>query len=323
MPPRVLCTALVTLNVFQNSLARHDPCWRYYANLLSRLLSQPVGWYMSELDFDMAYACFNLFGGDINETCQEAYLEMLNRVQVCSITDGVLEESGRYQLNFCDGLRLACAIDWNVDAIVTWEPGQFARSVEEHYQLQIDRYFYLALPTECIDLTIPLEMRVGVFSVETFLLNLHEIAACQLLPTQRFQPFHLEEWRLVSADTGNEATIRLKVLDDNYLQATARGNSTFDALQKAMDQLVDQCVQIPPRSLRRYFITPATLSGADAPVEVVICVECGEHSFERSACSGNIIQAMAKAYIKVINAICEWLRVPIISPQLDSRGDRA
>jgi hypothetical protein len=92
---------------------------------------------------------------------------------------------------------------------------------------------------------------------------------------------------------------------------TAAGRTPIEAIQRAIDQAVDQWCDMPIRQLVRYWSRPSTLTGADSPVEIMVGVECGDLSFESSACSGNSIRAAADAYVKVINSICEYLKLKV------------
>lgn len=312
MAKRVVCTALVTLNVFQNSLARHNSSWQYYANLLFRLPSLPVDWYMTRFDYDAARYCFACFGQGVEERCQEAYLSMLDRVKCCAIADSIHEESGNYQINFYDSLRLACAMDYNLDFIVTWEPHHYAQTAEDNLRVQVDRCLSIRRLGICVESGLTTETSVGVFSVEKFLLHLHELRDRPMVPGPKLEPFSLTNFCFETHNDHNQVTVRLRVLDwATEVDATACGASPFEAIQRAIDQAIEPFVQIPLCQLRRFFIPPATLSGADAPVEVVITVEGGDLIVENSACSSNCVRAAADAYLKVINSVIDLLQIPV------------
>jgi len=61
MPKRNIIVALLTANVFQNGLSRHEESQRYYTDLLRRLPTQSVNWYMSELDYHLAFTLLDLY----------------------------------------------------------------------------------------------------------------------------------------------------------------------------------------------------------------------------------------------------------------------
>lgn len=299
-------TALVTANVFQNVFkcapAEQDTYQDYYADLFRRLASAPVAWYMTAIDHHLAQTFWDIFRLRGPTTYQRAYYELLQRVKICSIDELILEESHYYyQLNFCDALRLACAVDHNLDGIVTWEPQLFVRTIEEQYQCESNCYFYINIPTESADPNDHPEFEIGVFSVGTFLMNLDRHGNLCLSQSRRLQYFRLERLNLVCEDE-HEAYVVLRDLRDERLEATARGSSPFDAIQKAVDHAVEQRFPIiPPRYLSRFFVPQATLFGADAPVEVVIRVECAGRSFQASASHSNVCWAATDAYIKAIN----------------------
>ncbi|UIE37040.1 alpha-isopropylmalate synthase regulatory domain-containing protein [Leptodesmis sichuanensis] len=302
-------TALVTANVFQNALANRDACWPYYAELLRRLAAQPITWYMTSFDYALAITFWSIsklgsrLAGD--PACQEAYQDMLRRVRVCPIDEDIVEGANKYHINFCDALRVACARDRFVDCIVTWEPHQFARSREEHNQVQLNECFTFPIRVEDGESGEMIYLEIDIFSVRAFLLNLqqNELQERRRWRSRRSQRFYLEDFSLHTGST-HDAAITLRDLTGRSLQGNATGNTPIDALQKAIDQAVDQQVEIPTRYLSRWFVPPATLFGADAPIEVVIGVECAGSSYETGASHSNVLQAAAEAYIQVINRIC-------------------
>ena len=312
MPPTI-CTALVTANVFQNVLARHDPRCEYYTNLLQRLSSRPVQWYTTAFDRNLALTSWEEFGREVgvDETCWDAYWGLFNQVKTCLFGSSICELLGELQIdNFCDALRLATAIDQGVDVIVTQEPQQFARSVMDSYRVQVDGYFYITLPTVCADTGNELEHYIGVFSVGAFLLNLDSIGRLPLaMQLPRSQALRIESLQMTVNDE-SEATIFLKGCADE-ITVTAVGRTPFEAIQRAIDHAVNEWYDMPIRQLVRFLIRPSTLTGADSPVEMVVGVECGDLHFESSSCSGNCIRAAADAYVKVINSICEHLDLKV------------
>ncbi|MEX0271670.1 hypothetical protein AB3R30_21340 [Leptolyngbyaceae cyanobacterium UHCC 1019] len=314
-----ICTALLTANVFQNVLARHDPRCEYYTNLLQRLASRPVQWYITALDWNLAQTSWEVFGREVgvDETCWDAYWGLFNQVKVAPFGKSIWELSGELQIgNFYDALRLATASDQNVSVIVTQEPQQFARSIVDAYRAQVDGYFYIALPTICPDTGNEIEQYIGVFSVGAFLLNLDNLGNDPLtMQLPRSQIFQLESLQMTVGDE-SEVTILLRGCADQRA-VTVGGTTPFEAIQRAIDQVVDEWYDMPIRQLVRFWSRPSTLTGADSPVEIVVGVECGDLNFESSACSGNFIRAAADAYVKVINLICEHLKLQVRDKEIE------
>jgi len=316
-------SALVTANVFQNALANRHVSRGYYANLLQRLSDQPVTWYMTQFDYALAVAFWDTFrlGGDA--ICQTAYVEMLRQIRhQCPIDNDILEGSSRYRINFCDALRVACARDRYLDCIVTWEPHQFAVTAEQHKQVQAYEFFQLPIRIEDAELGEMVTLKIGVFSVRAFLLHLQqdelefdELEELRQRRSLRSQWFTLQSFDLRTGDGINAAAVMLCDGMEHHLCGNALGNSPIDALQKAIDQAVAQTVTLPVRYLSRWFVPPATLFGADSPVEVVVGVECEGLSFEENASHSNVFHAAAEAYVQVINRICndDDLRFPDVS----------
>jgi len=308
-------TALVTANVFQNALAHRGACWpNFYAEYLRRLSTQPISWYMTEFDYALAQTFWGItkLGGDA--TCEEVYQDMLRKVRVCPIDEDIVDGANKYLINFCDALRVACARDRFVDCIVTWEPHQFARSREEQNQVQLNDCFDFPIRVEDGESGEMIYLEIGVFSVRAFLLSLQqdELEERRLLRTRRSQRFYLQDFSLTTGST-HEARVSLGDLTNRILQGSAIGNSPIDALQKAVDQAIDQHVQLPNRHLNRWFVPPATLFGADSPVEVVIGVECEGVSYETGATHGNVFQAAVEAYVQIINRIYCDFQFPDVS----------
>lgn len=311
-------SALVTANVFQNALANRSVSRGYYANLLQRLADQSIAWYMTEFDYALATAFWDTFRLCDDLVCQTAYVEMLRRIRhTCPIDSDILEGSNRYRINFCDALRVACARDRFLDCIVTWEPHQFASNAEQHNQVRINEWFQLPIRIEDAEFQEMTTIKMGIYSVRAFLLHLqqdsleeNELEERRVLRNRRSQCFRLQNFYLQTGDAGNEVAVMLCDAMSRCLCGNAWGNSPIDALQKAIDQAVAQTVQLPIRYLSRWFVPPATLFGADSPVEVVVGVECEGFSYEESASHSNVFQAAAEAYVQVINRICYDLRFP-------------
>ena len=306
-------TALITANVFQNALANRDAYWRLYAERLRMLASQPVTWYMTSFDYALASAFWNIFclGGDI--PCQEAYLGMMQRIkQVCPIDEDILAGADRYQINYADALRVACARDRFLDYIVTWDAHQFARNESEHNQVKSNGYFYFPIHPEDGETGKRSNIEVGIFSPSAFLLHFQQddLRTQRFVRCRRSQSFCLDDFSLQTTGKHNEATVTLRNLMGHRFQGNATGNSPVDALQRAVDQAVEQCVVLPTHYLSRWFVPLATLFGADAPVEVVVGVECDGFIYEAGVSHSNVFQAAAEAYIQIINQICSDLHFP-------------
>lgn len=305
--------ALITANVFQNCLSKQDACWTYYTDLLRRLSNEPIQWYMTEWDYDLAVKFWNIFRLRMDDACQRVYYHLLQQVKSCPIAHDILEVAEDYsQINFCDALRLACAVDHNLETIATWEPHQFAQTFQEHNEVQTHRFFHKNIPTTCAETGDTLYLRVGVFAVDVFLLNLNRLHRLQTFRRHQSQCFSLESFNLRSGDR-TVVSVRLCEAGGQLLQSTAEGSTPMVALQRAIDAAVDQSCrsfQLPPRQIVRFFIPPGIIAGADASVEVVIGVECGGSSFESSASNPNLFRAAAEAYVEVINRICRHPNLP-------------
>jgi hypothetical protein len=314
MPQRI--TALITANVFQNGLSRCEESWRYYTVLLKKLAAKPVDWYISDLDFDLAFTLWHLyqFGGD--EACRVAYEEMMQILRICPINGFTLENSSFYnRLNFYDSLRLACGVDCCVDAIVTWEPNQFATSDRERSSICETGYFYRSFNAEMADDETQTTHGIGIFSVDAFLLHLGELES-KTSPEQRTSKGLQIENLKVCINRSSKVSVELRTSEGQQLREIVQGRTPCDALYKAIDRCVDRHLNIPERNLI-YFSMPDTIGGADAVVEVSIQVECGGAQFEASATDDNVLRAFGEAYVTAINTIYASL-----SSIQESSGDR-
>ena len=310
--------ALVTLNVFQNCFISEDPCWRYFANLLRILASKSVYLYITEPDCEFARHYFVQYKYQLDEVCQKVYLSLLEHIRVCVVDAAIWEETTRYPLVLPDRIRLACALDHHLDAIVTYEPQQFALTAEDLYKLQINGYFSIGISSECAETGSVIEKTVNVFSVSSFLIYLDQGKEPIPLESQYHESFRLHDFHLTCERDESHATISLHTSIGTRLEASASGRTPVEVIQKAIDRMVDQIVQMPSRRIIRYAIPLASLCSAESPVDVVICVECEGSYFEHSACSSNSIRAVADAYIKAINTICRWLDLPVFQPDDES-----
>jgi hypothetical protein len=301
MPQRI--TALITANVFQNGLSRCEESWRYYTVLLRTLAAKPVDWYISDLDFDLAFMLWHLyqFGGD--DACREAYAEMMQILKVCPINGSILNDSGFYRLNFYDAIRLACGVACCIDAIVTWEPNQFATSDKERSSIREKGYFYRNFAAEMADDQTQTTYSIGIFSVDAFLLHMDKLEANTSPEEAASRGLRMEELE-VHINRSIKATVALRTPKGRQLREAMRGRTPCEALYKAIDRCVDRHFKLPERNLI-YFSMPDTIGGADAVVEVSIRVECDGAQFEASATDDNVLRAFGEAYVAAINAIMQ------------------
>jgi hypothetical protein len=306
-------TALLTANVFQNGLSRHEESWRLYTNLLQRLSSESVSgwvqWSMSQLDYDLAFGLWDLYQLGGTSACREACRQIQSLVQVCAIDPQILEESGCYRLNFYDAIRLACALDHNLDAIVTWEPRQFILRDQELDEFQQNGYFNIHLETELAEAGTFAVHTIRVFSVSAFFIHLKHLQP-QFAEEGNLGAFCLEKFKIDTDEEGNEiqATVAVRSPTNELIQGTARSSTPCGAIYGAIDQCVDQCVAIPQRQLIRITIPDTLIEGVSAAVEVRISIECDRRIFRSNASNTNLFRALGQSYLNVINEICGSLK---------------
>ncbi|MBE9041208.1 hypothetical protein IQ235_10500 [Oscillatoriales cyanobacterium LEGE 11467] len=297
-------TALVTPNVFQNVLSGEDLNSGFYREMLDRMLSQPIQWYMTEPDYDWAFVFWDTFSSRLDRGLQEADFKFRSSVRTCRVTPSLLEDADTYRLlNFADAVRLSCAIDRNLDAIVTWEPHHFAQTESEKQSLQRSGYFPLKIESEDIETQISSFLDTGIFSPSSLLKYLYR---CHSPPSNRRQYFAIHQIQIRGGDENDSTTAWTIVRDSqgNFLEATTCGTSPLDALQKSIDRCVDRSLRLPQREIYRIFCPDKLIYRADAPIDVVVSVRCGGLIFEASAINSSILRAASEAYLDTINSIC-------------------
>ncbi|MEO1347428.1 MAG: hypothetical protein AAFW84_01305 [Cyanobacteria bacterium J06635_15] len=137
---------LVTANVFQNCLPKLKQDVALNIALLDGFLRHPIRWYVSEVDYQMIELYWRLFG---DPSCESAYLGMFKQVQFCMVNAAIQAEARHHPMSsVSDSIRLACAIDRQVDALVTWEPDHFTRNPEDHDQVSEHGFFDYHLSSE-------------------------------------------------------------------------------------------------------------------------------------------------------------------------------
>jgi hypothetical protein len=307
-------SALLTANVFQNGLSRHEESWRLYTHLLQQLSSESINawvqWYISQLDYDLAFSLWDLYPLGGTSDCREACQTMQNLVQICAIDERIVEDSGCYRLNFYDSIRLACAMDHNLDAIVTWEPRQFILHDQELDELQENGYFDLCLESCLAEDEAIAHHSIRIFSVSAFFLHLQHLRQEPFWEDKHLGRFSLEKLKIDTNDEGNEAraTVAVRNPKNEILHVTAQCSTPCGALYRAIDTCVDQFVVLPRRRLIRMTIPETLIEGIDAPIEVRISVECDHHIFRASASNPNLLWALGNAYMDALNEICSSLK---------------
>lgn len=299
-------TALITANVFQNCLSRSYASRSYHTNILRRLIATPIEWYISDIDFDLAFTLRELYKLDVNSqesnvVCQEVRTNLHN----CCITSYILEESQHYAINFYDALRLACAVEECVDYIVTWEPTSFVRNPHERKELEQQGFFNLNLDSEDADTGMRLPKTIGVFPPNRFWSHLQSQHNGEQPSKMTSCYIHFESLSLqLGGGSSSRADIILRDQTGHRIRGVERGATPCGATLKALDQAIDQCLYLPHRELINFSIPPI-IGGPDALVEVSLNIECAGQLFPASARHNSVYHACAEAYINAINEIAE------------------
>ncbi len=297
-------TALITANVFQNCLSRSYASKIYHTNILKRLIATSVRWYISDIDFDLAFTLRELYKLDVNSqesnsVCQSARQNLYN----FSIAPSILEESQYYAINFYDALRLACAVEECVDYIVTWEPISFVRTPHERKTLEQRGFFDLTLESEDADTGMRLPKTIGVFPPNRFWSHLQNELHGAQPPPEKTRYLHFESLSMtLGGGTESQADVILRDQHGRRIRGEGQGITPCGATLIALDQSIDQCLHLPHRELINFSIPPI-IGGPNALVEVALHVECAGQLFPARARNNSVYHACAEAYISAVNEI--------------------
>ncbi len=296
MSQRSCISALITPNIFQNSLSRNPETSGYCTEWLRRLASLSVRWYMLQSDFDQAFTFWRMYQLGGSAECQAIYQVMESRIHTLPITEDLLEFAGQFKLNFNDALRLACAFETPLDLIVTWEAYQFAESTRGRQT--VEQYGYFNRSTESIlaDENEPILSSIAIYGLSSFMREMMQPEVSQVPPM-----FHLHQLEVRSGDEC-AATICLGTREGECFRESAVGATPCDAIYRTIDRCVDAFLELPVRRMVDFSVPP-TVGGAEAEAKAMITVVCDRRYFETSASHINMMHAFAHAYVSAINQI--------------------
>ena len=315
-----MLTALITANVFHNSLPSISCGADFPFLCLSQLNSlDNVKWYVTEVDYTSIWYFWTMFGNDRNNPLRASYLEMISKLNICHISNFIEQElkSPFYQYqSVADAIRLACAINQHVDAIVTWEANHFARSKEEKENARDGNRNYLNFQYICeyAEDQSFITQYLDIYSPRLFWLFAREPSSglgnnSIIHNTIHFQ---INSLSVTGGEDGGTSTARLEITDfheNTCISIAGNGTTLIAAIQNAIDSYLDsEIVQrrfsIPNRTISCFQIPGSNLESASSPIELLLGVECQGRSFRVISSSSSVIQAAANAYIQIINWIC-------------------
>lgn len=313
--PRVLITA----NVFHNGLSERADSHEYYTRNLIRLASLPKEWqwYVTSIDYDLAFvlpAVHTLLG---SQAYYHACERLRNRLNMPLSIDTLIDQSASSFgfPNYFDALRLACALDSCLDMIVTWEPHHFSRNQGDVFCVRAQGHFDYTIPTQNLEDNSIHDQTIQIFGVESLLRYAEQPThrSEQVLLTPQFklgsvkiQSFSEPTTSVLQNHLPSTVTAVVQLPTGDPVETTAQGRTPVESLYQAIDQCIKSFDQIPTRQLIYYWV-PGQMGGAAAAVEVMICIKCGEETYEASAVNPSIIRAFGEAYISAINQIWHTL----------------
>lgn len=121
-------------------------------------------------------------------------------------------------------------------------------------------------------------------------------------PTMNTPHFTLEHMR-VSVRTNSEPEAYVQIRHrhtDQVQEATATGDGPVDALYRAIDHAIKESHTLVDYSIR------SVSEGADALGEVAVLVSHGGPCFSGKACSTDVLQASAEAYVNALNRLATF-----------------
>ncbi len=121
-------------------------------------------------------------------------------------------------------------------------------------------------------------------------------------PTMTTPHFTLESMRVsVGTATDPEAYVQVRhVRTDQVREATATGDGPVDALYRAIDHAINESHTLVDYSIR------SVSEGADALGEVAVLISYGGPCFSGKACSTDVLQASAEAYVHALNGLASF-----------------
>lgn len=306
-----LIHVLLTPNVFQNcnSTLRND-----YADTV-RFLREIIRCksiipYMISYDKE-SLKNFNEYFGLYRAV--DVYGLLIQKVQQIAIDSCIRDEAKLYgSLSAVDAVRIAAAIDHQLDAVVTWEPHHFMISETHHRQLERNRHFdFTPYVPSNQNLTEDLS-KVTVYSVREFWLSLdHRNSSVEANHPIQWSPgFYIDSAKMSCVSsidrTSYECTVSIRHAHYGHQERCGTGIDIYSAIKLAIDGFVDEFYSLPSRDIISYSCEYSTSMGHLQPLnKVTIRGRCGGFEQEFHNSDINLYRAMAKCYCRFIEAVCQ------------------
>lgn len=162
---------LITANIILNcciSGKEKSRIYKYFVQQLSSLGGR-FNFYITELDFYLAFFIPMLCGLDSNQTYFNYYYQILDNLTICKTDASVVETSSIFQVNPLDAIRFSTALDHNLDGIITWEPLHYIQTAEDKVTIQREgKGNIFAALSKDLETGKSLELRINIFSLNAF-----------------------------------------------------------------------------------------------------------------------------------------------------------
>jgi hypothetical protein len=307
---------LITPNVFQNchSGFRHD--FADFARLLQEILdASNIRFYITQYDLD----CLEIFNAHFELIRSKDLLALFrNRVIPKRIDECIADEARLYDtLSVCDALRIATAMQHQLDAVITWEPSHFVVSDLDRQQLDQCRYFDFVPAPDRYPLgdTVGDIATVRLFSVRSFWSFLQERGNISSFRTDSEIAFFVEDVQiryrqsLVGAPL-YEATVWLQHSQvGRHSHTGTHETDPVRAVKEAIDGAIAQHCSLPHLEIRDYALTDSnSLSALRSMSRVQVTVEWRHFEVTDSCSDVNPYKAIATCYCKLVNLVLSQSR---------------
>jgi LeuA allosteric (dimerisation) domain len=302
---KVLLDADIILDVL---LDRKCPTLEDSVATFDLVSSKLVKGYIASSDFEQIVSLAQRLLNPENASRIEQ--KLLNFLAVCEVDSQLLRETSQMSLpKFKNTIQLACAVRYNIDAIVTVNSEDFWGDENYHPDINVftpsqflNNYYGLdigeSVNDECEELREKLEK-----DLEADCMVNEEILEQKLsLGTG----WVVDSW-IVRSDQNNftEASVILRnpETSDRH-SAFVRGQGPIEASCKALDKLVKQLFDEAPEYSFKDFVTRnVSDEGAAATVEATVIVKCDDLIYISDYTHKSIIQAVFYAYVKSVDKI--------------------
>jgi RTX calcium-binding nonapeptide repeat (4 copies) len=270
--------------------------------------SKLVKGYIASSDFDQIVSLAQRLLNPENASRIEQ--KLLNFLEVCEVDGQLLRETSQMSLpKFKNTIQLACALKYNLDAIVTVNSQDFWG--DENLYPEIDVF----TPSEFLNNYYGLDTCEWVNDeYEELREKLEKDLEADCMVNEEILDkkislgtgWVVDSW-IVRSDQNNftEASVILRNPETSdrhpaFVRAQAPIEASCNALDKLVKQLFDEA---PEYSFKDFVTRNVSDEGAASTVEATVIVQCGDLIYTSNYTHKSIIQAVFYAYVKSVDKI--------------------